>query len=92
MIDLRPNSSTYCSWFGVELSAENGTALHIPAYMAHGFLTLSDRTEVHYLMGSKYQPGAGAGVRWDDPTFAISWPSTPEVISERDTTYPDYQR
>ncbi|HMO43636.1 MAG TPA: dTDP-4-dehydrorhamnose 3,5-epimerase, partial [Phenylobacterium sp.] len=28
---------------------------------------------------------------WDDPAFAIDWPAAPQVISERDATYPDYE-
>nr|MEA2797916.1 dTDP-4-dehydrorhamnose 3,5-epimerase [Phenylobacterium sp.] len=36
-------------------------------------------------------PGHEAGVRWNDPAFAIAWPATPQVISERDAGYPDHQ-
>src|SRR5580704_7734940 len=35
-VDLRPHSSTYCSWHGVELSAESGRMFYIPAGLAHG--------------------------------------------------------
>ncbi|HMD52415.1 MAG TPA: dTDP-4-dehydrorhamnose 3,5-epimerase [Solirubrobacteraceae bacterium] len=93
-IDLRPGSETYCSWHGIELSAESGLALYVPAGLAHGFQTLADTTEVLYQMGSRHEPQAARGVRWDDPAFAIEWPAprVGRVISERDLSYPDFQR
>ena len=90
IVDLRRESSSFGQSFGVELSAENGLALFVPAGFAHGFLTLRDDTDVHYHMGAKYQPDAGRGFRWNDPMFAVEWPSQPSVISPRDAAYPDF--
>ncbi|MDQ6945563.1 MAG: dTDP-4-dehydrorhamnose 3,5-epimerase [Actinomycetota bacterium] len=89
-VDLRPQSPTYCRWAGSTLDAENSRAFFIPAGCAHGFLTLSDAAEVSYAIGTEYVPGAARGVRWDDPTFDIRWPSAPAVISERDAGYEDF--
>jgi dTDP-4-dehydrorhamnose 3,5-epimerase len=92
-LDLRPASPTYLRWHAVELSAENGDALFVPAGCAHGFQTLQDGSEVLYQISTAYEPGAGRGVRWDDPAFAIAWPEAPasgRTISERDATYPDF--
>lgn len=89
-VDLRPDSPTYLSWTGAELSAETGRALLIGAGMAHGFLTLEDETDVLYQIDRIFEPGHGRGVRWNDPAFAIAWPAAPQVISERDATYPDH--
>lgn len=92
-VDLRPGSPTRGQWHGVELSAENRRSFYIPAGLAHGFQTLEDDSEVHYLMGSPYVPGSGGGVRWDDPAFRIDWPPAPpggRVISRRDAGYPDF--
>lgn len=91
VVDLRAESPTYCRWFGAELSADNRRALYIPRGVAHGFLTLVDRSEVFYQISVPYQPGAGAGVRWDDPAFAIAWPFAPRLVAERDATYPTYR-
>lgn len=91
-VDLRPASATYRGWYGTELSAENGRALHVPEGFAHGFQTLQDASEVLYVMSVPYAPGAGRGVRWDEPAFAIVWPAPPaggRVLSERDATYPN---
>jgi dTDP-4-dehydrorhamnose 3,5-epimerase len=90
IVDLRPTSPTYCRWHAAELSAENRVAMYVPAGFAHGFLTLSEASEVLYLMSSRHVTEAARGVRWDDPTFRIEWPARPQVISERDRLYPDY--
>jgi dTDP-4-dehydrorhamnose 3,5-epimerase len=94
IVDLRADRETHRQWYGLELSAENGRMLFIPTGMAHGFQTLVDASEVHYQMGARYVPEAAGGVRWDDPAFAITWPTPPEgdrVISDKDRSYPDYR-
>ena len=87
-LDLRADSPTYLRWTAEELSAENARALLIPEGVAHGFLTLEPDTDVLYQISPAFQPGHEAGVRWDDPAFAIAWPAAPEVISERDSRLP----
>ena len=91
-LDIRPDSPTRWRWHGIELSEDNARALYIPQGFAHGFQTLRENCEVHYLMGTDHVPDAARGVRWDDPAFAIRWPAPPaggRVISERDASYPD---
>jgi dTDP-4-dehydrorhamnose 3,5-epimerase len=91
-VDLRPESPTYGRWVGAELSAENRRALYLPAEFLHGYLTLEDDSEVHYLVTSPYAPGSARGARWDDPAFSIEWPEAgPLTINERDRTYPDFR-
>lgn len=94
-VDLRRDSPSFGGWWGAQLSAENGAALFIPSGCAHGFQTLSDDTEIHYQISVPYVPGAGRGVRWDDPAFGIDWPPAPpegRTMSERDAAYPDFDR
>jgi dTDP-4-dehydrorhamnose 3,5-epimerase len=91
VVDLRPGSPTFCRWFGAELTSRNRTALYVPAGCAHGFQTLEPESEVLYLMSAPFVADAARGVRWNDPAFAIDWPSTPQrTMSERDRTYPDF--
>lgn len=89
-VDLRADSPTHRRWVGTELSAENGRALLIPEGVAHGFLTLTDDTDVLYQIAPRFEPGHEAGVRWNDPAFAVQWPFEPTLISDRDAAYPDY--
>lgn len=90
IIDIRPDSPTYRKWQGFELTAENRRQLYIPAGFAHGFQTLSDNTEVHYLISAFYEPSAARGLRYDDPSFAIRWPLPIAVISAKDLAWPDF--
>jgi dTDP-4-dehydrorhamnose 3,5-epimerase len=90
-VDLRPGSPTHRRWTAAELSAESGRALLVPQGVAHGFLTLEPDSDVIYQIAPAYAPGHEAGVRWDDPAFAIAWPAPPALISPRDAGYPDYR-
>lgn len=89
-VDLRPQSDTFCRWASAELTPENQNALFVPPGCAHGFLTLEDNCEIEYLMGAAYVADLARGVRWDDPAFAIDWPHTPTLMSDRDASYPDF--
>jgi dTDP-4-dehydrorhamnose 3,5-epimerase len=88
IVDIRPASSTHCRWFGAELTADNRRSLFIPPGFAHGFVTLTDDTEVYYMISVVHAPDFSRGLRWDDPAFAIDWPLPPTVISGRDAAYP----
>lgn len=86
-VDLRPDSETFCRWFGAELSADNGRMLYVPVGMAHGFQTLEDGSEVHYQMSHHYVPEQARGVRFDDPAFGIEWPLPDPIVSDRDRQF-----
>jgi dTDP-4-dehydrorhamnose 3,5-epimerase len=86
-VDLRADSPTYLRWAAVELSAENRLGFYVPPRCAHGYLTLTDDSELHYQISARYSPQSAAGVRWDDPKLGIEWPAAPEVISPRDASY-----
>ncbi len=92
IVDLRAGSPTRFESFGVELSEENGAALFVPEGFAHGFVTLAENTDVFYHMGEFFHPDAARGFRWNDPAFSLHWPAVPAVISDRDATYPDFNR
>jgi len=91
VVDLRRASPTFKDWVAAVLTAANRNMLYIPEGCGHGFLSLEDNTELFYQMSEFYNPESARGARWDDPAFQIAWPSTPEVISERDRTYPDFE-
>ena len=92
LLDLRPKSASYLRHVSVTLDEESCDAVYIPPGLAHGFQTLQPRTEVLYQMTAIYAPALAAGVRWNDPAFAINWPAPESVISERDAAYPDFDR
>ena len=89
IIDLREESPTYREWVGFELTEENHRMLYVPEGFAHGYLTLQDRSELHYQVSQFYTPNAEGGVRWDDPAFGIEWPEVGELlISDKDQNWP----
>lgn len=90
IVDLRPHSPTFKSAYGTVLSADNRLMLYVPKGFAHGFLTLEPNSEILYLVSEFYSKELERGIRWDDPSFDIQWPSQPTVISERDRSHPDF--
>jgi dTDP-4-dehydrorhamnose 3,5-epimerase len=90
LLDLRPTSATFLKSVAVVLDADEHNALFVPPGVAHGFQTLVDHTEVHYMMSEAYRPGLSDGVRFDDPQFGLAWPLPVACISERDRSYPGF--
>lgn len=88
IIDLRPESASYGQWAGFELSEASYKMLYVPGEFAHGYLTLTEHTEVIYQVSEFYSPECERGIRWNDPTFGIEWPITPELVSDKDAAHP----
>lgn len=88
MADLRPGSATYGDWAAVFLNAGSPETLVIPAGCAHGYLTLTDNTELTYRIDADYAPGTDIVIAWNDPELAIRWPRQPLVMSGRDAKAP----
>ena len=91
ILDIRQDSPTFGKWFGLELSAENRKMIYVPEGFAHGLVTLTDDSEVLYLVSEYYAPELERGVRWNDPQFNIKWPITPTVVSDKDNRWPDFK-
>lgn len=90
VVDVRADSPTRGRHVAVELSAEAGNQLYVPAGFAHGFQTLEDDTEVAYLISAPYSAEHARGYRFDDPTLAIPWPHAMTMISDRDLRLPRF--
>ena len=90
LLDLRPHAPSYLQHLAVVLDEDSHDALFVPPGVAHGFQTLCDATEVHYMMSEAYQPDLADGVRFDDPRFGIRWPLPVSCISDKDRAYPDF--
>jgi dTDP-4-dehydrorhamnose 3,5-epimerase len=89
--DLRPGSASCGRWYGAELSPDESASLYVPHGLAHGFVTLEPDSSVLYQISALYDPAAAAGVAWDDPTLAIDWPVSPQVMSARDKQWPGFE-
>jgi dTDP-4-dehydrorhamnose 3,5-epimerase len=82
--DVRPGSPTFGRWDSYELTPGNRRALFLPEGVAHGYQTLVDDTTVHYHLSDYYVPQMSDGIRWDDPTLAVTWPLPPSMLSDQD--------
>ena len=73
VVDARRGSPTYGQHISVELSAETGAQLWVPAGFLHGFATLVPNTLVAYKVTDSYAPDCDGNVAWDDPNLSIDW-------------------
>lgn len=86
-VDIRVGSPTYGQWTGVELSAENGKQLLVPAGFLHGFITRQPDTEILYKCTDVYAPDCDGAVRWDSCGIDWGFDGTP-VLSDKDAAAP----
>jgi dTDP-4-dehydrorhamnose 3,5-epimerase len=87
-LDLRPDSQTFRQWIGIKLSAADGRMLLVPEGCAHGYQTLEDETEMHYMTSAVYTASAARVLRYDDPLFGIKWPLPATAVSKQDREWP----
>ena len=90
VVDLRRSSRTFGRHVSVDLSAESGDQLFVPAGFAHGFCTLVPNTEVFYKVNNVYSADHDRGLNWADPALEIHWPVTESqaILSEKDKALP----
>jgi dTDP-4-dehydrorhamnose 3,5-epimerase len=92
LVDVRPGSATFGHWAAFDLSADAASGLYVPPGIAHGYQTLADDTEFHYLLSERYRREAAAGIAYDSPELAIAWPLAPGTVSQRDRDLPAFVR
>ena len=87
-VDIRPGSTSFGQWAGVELSQQNNRQFYIPEGFAHGFIVLSNSAMFHYHCTTEYCAQYDAVIAWNDPDIAITWPCEPTTVSEKDRLAP----
>ena len=91
-VDLRPTSTTFKKWVGVELNDKNKQMLYIPPGFGHGFSTLSDEAEITYKCTNEYNFNLDGGIIWNDEELSIDWKISDPLISEKDEKLPTLYR
>ncbi|OYR22979.1 dTDP-4-dehydrorhamnose 3,5-epimerase [Brucella thiophenivorans] len=89
-VDIRKNSPTFGKWVSLEVSAKYWNQILVPKGFAHGFITLTEETEVIYKVTDYYAPEHDRSVRFDDPAIGIEWPlpSSGVQLSDKDQKAP----
>lgn len=84
-VDIRPGSSTFGLWVGVELSEDNHRQLWVPEGFAHGFYVMSEVADFYYKCTNYYNPAFERSLQWNDADLAIEWPLSGEpIVSVKD--------
>lgn len=89
-VDIRKGSPTFGEHFSVELSAENGKQLLVPAGFLHGFSTLTEDCVLLYKCSDFYAPECDGAVHFSDPALGIDWGIDMDtaVLSDKDAAAP----
>lgn len=89
-VDIRRSSPNFGKWTALEISAEKWNQFLIPKGFAHGFITLTNDTEVIYKVTDHYSPEHDRSIRFDDPAIGIHWPVPPSGVrlSDKDRDAP----
>lgn len=84
-VDIRPGPR-FGQWVAQYLNAEDAIQMWVPAGFAHGFVVLSETTEICYKATDYYYPALDKTLRWDDPSLAIPWPlnGAEPILSNKD--------
>ncbi|HZH12157.1 MAG TPA: dTDP-4-dehydrorhamnose 3,5-epimerase [Microvirga sp.] len=90
VVDIRRSSPTYGKHIALELSAEDGWQLLVPAGFAHGFCTLEPNTETQYKVSAYYSATHDHGLAFNDPELGIAWPVEADraIVSDKDRKQP----
>ncbi len=73
-LDLRKDSPTFMQYSAVELSEENSKYVLIPPGVAHATETISDSSEMLYIIDQMYVPNADIVINPLDPKINVKWP------------------
>jgi dTDP-4-dehydrorhamnose 3,5-epimerase len=86
-VDMRRSSPTFGRHVSQILSAENKKQMWIPEGFAHGFLTLSQTSELLYKTTAAYSVRDEECISWNDDFLKILWPlNLPVKISSKDAS------
>ncbi len=91
-VDIRKSSSTFGKYFSIILSESNYKQVFIPRGFAHGFLTLSKYSIVHYKVDNFYSQDHQCSIAFDDISLGVEWEINKNQIftSTKDSKNPNF--
>ena len=95
-VDLRESSSTFGKYIFAYLDEQNKDQLWIPEGFAHGFMALSENTEVQYKVQGSRDANYERSIKWNDSDLNINWPILINridkiILSEKDRIAPSFK-
>ena len=71
---------------------KRGDILFIPRGFAHGYLCLSKKNSILYLLNKKYSKINSCGFIWNDKNFDINWGIKNPILSNNDRYLKEYKK
>ena len=81
LVDIKKSSNSYGEVFNFILE-ENSSSLYVPDGFAHGYQTLTSKSEILYLHSEKYYPDLSKTLFYN--CLDIKWPLKISKISKKD--------
>ena len=91
VVDLRHKSKTYLQYISVILSKKKNNAILIPPGCAHGYITLTTNSLIHYSMNKEYS-GNTIKINYLDKKLNIKWPKKKIIISCEDKNAQEWSK
>lgn len=93
IVDLRKDSETFGKSFSIILDSSENLQLFIPRGVAHGFVTLSEKSIFAYKCDNYYDKESESGIIYNDATLALDWhlPEDKLIISDKDLQLPSFE-
>ena len=73
-LDLRKDSPTFMQHVACELSEDNSKYLLLPEGVAHAFQTMTETSEIIYIVNKMYTPSVDIVINPLDPKVNVKWP------------------
>jgi len=86
IVDVREGSTTFNKPFSIELNEGDSKSIFIKKGYAHGFLSNTKTSSIHYLTSTIHNPLNDKGVLWN--SIAFNWPVKNPLLSKRDRNHP----
>jgi dTDP-4-dehydrorhamnose 3,5-epimerase len=91
VIDLRKKSKNFLKCQSFILNENSNKSLFVPKGFAHGYQSITDKTEILYLVTSKYSRKHEGGINPLSKFFNIKWPIKNKILSKKDKKLKKFQ-
>ena len=87
VVDCRDESTTFKQYVSFDINETNQISVLIPPRLGNAYYVKSENAVYHYKLaykGGYIDADQQFSYKWNDPRFAIEWPTTSPILSKRD--------